>query len=110
MSLLPFLVAARRLRSLEGRRPKVAKPPKRAKHGGGQSLDPFYVRRARAPDGRELKIAYDGSVEVWTVSIAGSAQPAAARRLRAALARAADDLEDAPWIVALADHVEAPFA
>jgi hypothetical protein len=57
------------------------------------------------PDGRELKIALDGNE--WLVLVEGDERTYRGRDLRAVLADAVDGEATAPWIVALADQLEA---
>jgi hypothetical protein len=57
------------------------------------------------PDGRELKIAAEGSE--WLVLVEGDDREYRGRDLRLVLAHAVDANATAPWLVALADQVEA---
>jgi hypothetical protein len=57
------------------------------------------------PDGRELKIALDGGE--WLVLVEGDDRAYRGRDLRRAVAEAVDGAATAPWIVSLADQVEA---
>jgi hypothetical protein len=57
------------------------------------------------PDGRELKIAADG--REWQVLIEGDEREYCGRDLRLVLADAVDAAATAPWLVALADQIEA---
>jgi hypothetical protein len=62
--------------------------------------------RQVAPDGRELKVSYEGSRRGWTVTVAGDS-PHRASRLRAAVAEATNDDPNASWIVGLETEIEA---
>jgi hypothetical protein len=57
------------------------------------------------PDGRELKIAFEGSE--WLVLVEGDERTYRGRDLRLVLAEAVDAETDTSWIVALADQVDA---
>ena len=57
------------------------------------------------PDGRELKIALEGNE--WLVLVEGDEHTYRGRDLRLVLAEAVDAATGTPWIVALADQVEA---
>jgi hypothetical protein len=57
------------------------------------------------PDGRELKIALEGSE--WLVFVEGNERTYRGRDVRLVLAEAVDAEASAPWIAALADQVEA---
>jgi hypothetical protein len=60
------------------------------------------------PEGRELKIALDGSE--WLVLVEGDDRSYRGRDLRRTLAEAVDGSASAPWIVAVADQAEAAVA
>jgi hypothetical protein len=57
------------------------------------------------PDGRELKIALEGNQ--WLVLVEGDERTHRGRDLRLVLAEAVDTETATPWIVALADQIEA---
>lgn len=57
------------------------------------------------PDGRELKLAADGSE--WLVLVEGDDREYRGRDLRLVLADAVESDASAPWLVALADQLEA---
>lgn len=57
------------------------------------------------PDGRELKIALEGGE--WLVLVEGDERTYGGRDLRLVLAEAVDAEAATPWLVALADQVEA---
>jgi hypothetical protein len=57
------------------------------------------------PDGRELKIVLDGSE--WLVLVEGDDRAYKGGDLRHAVAEAVSGEPNAPWIVVLADQVEA---
>jgi hypothetical protein len=57
------------------------------------------------PDGRELKIAVEGSQ--WLVLVEGDDRTYRGKDLRLVLAEAVDADATAPWLVALADQLEA---
>jgi hypothetical protein len=57
------------------------------------------------PDGRELKISFDGSE--WLVFVEGDDRAYRGRDLGRTLAEAVDAPATAPWIVVLADQAEA---
>jgi hypothetical protein len=57
------------------------------------------------PDGRELKIALEGNQ--WLVLVEGDERTYRGRDLRLVLAEAVDAEPAKPWLVALADRVEA---
>jgi hypothetical protein len=57
------------------------------------------------PDGREVKIALEGTE--WLVLVESDDRSYRGRDLRLVLADAVDGKASAPWIVALADQLEA---
>lgn len=57
------------------------------------------------PDGRELKVVLDEGE--WLVLVEGDDRSYRRRELRLALAEAVDDEATAPWLVALAEQLEA---
>jgi hypothetical protein len=57
------------------------------------------------PDGRELKIALDGGE--WLVLVEGDDRAYRGPDLRRTVAEAVESAATAPWIVALAEQVEA---
>lgn len=60
------------------------------------------------PDGREVKIVLEGS-SGWLVLVEGDEREYRGLDLRAVLADAVEAEAAVPWLVALADQVEAPL-
>jgi hypothetical protein len=66
------------------------------------------VWRRRAADGRELRIRFDlAAPDRWSVEIEGDKREYRSPYLRVALADAADDDVQAPWVIALEDQLRA---